>query len=212
MCSRHWLGECFVKRTPGRVGSGQRPGYAALPGPAALGGDGVGHRARHLARANRFCFLETLESGQRRRSWGPSVRSPASPGPPWNCFTEVHLNLRLTQKGVTGNGSEASGSLLSKGICVPFLCGVSEILVGCAGGQPVYITRPQEESWTPRQGGLPWLAGPCRHTLLLREVGTVHVPPRGGDTRKLVSGAFSGLHVSLCLYPLLIFICVLCLQ
>ena len=76
-------------------------------------------------------------------------------------------------------------------IRVPFLCGVLETAVSRTDGQGgVYITDPQEKPWTPRRGGLPWLAGHCRHTLLLREVSAVHVPPRGGDTRKLMSGAF----------------------
>ena len=55
-------------------------------------------------------------------SWGLAVHLIASPDPPCNCFIELHLNLRLTQKDVMGNGSSASGYLLSKDICIPFVC------------------------------------------------------------------------------------------
>lgn len=103
--------------------SGQRPGYAALPGPAALGVMVWGCVLCTWPAPTQFHFLEMPESSRRRRSWGLTAHLTASPGPPWNCFAELDWNLRLTQKDVTGNGSSASGHLLSKDICIPFLSG-----------------------------------------------------------------------------------------
>jgi len=103
--------------------SGLSPDYAALPGPAALGVMLWDSGLCTWPAPAQVRFPETPESSQHRRSWGLRVHLTASPGPPWNCFTELHLNLRLTQKDVMGSGSSASGYLLSKDICIPFLCG-----------------------------------------------------------------------------------------